>query len=239
MTPDTRPIAWQRMEILFEQRERELFKEAHHGLRDAAPSATVIGLRRGDDEALFRRKFLERASHRRYAAQPLPVDSLAKLLGCLRALSIDGKLKYAYGSAGSSYAVQTYLYVKPDRVSGLLPGTWLYHPVEHRLSSLRLDARIGGEVHYFDNRLIYESSAFSLFLVGRMEAIAPLYGDKSRDFALIEAGLMTQLLEMTAPSAGLGLCQIGDMQFDRVRDAFLLGPNDILVHSLTGGALPA
>ncbi|HEX8112636.1 MAG TPA: SagB/ThcOx family dehydrogenase [Kofleriaceae bacterium] len=183
------------------------------------------------------RRFLERRSERRYDAAPLPLDRLGELLGHLRAVSIDGKLKYGYGSAGSSYPVQTYLYVKPGRVDQLAPGTWYYHPVEHRLLSIRPEVRIESKVHYFENRSIFESSAFSIFFIGRMDAIAPLYGDKSRDFGLIEAGLMTQILELAATSAGIGLCQIGDMQFERVRDMFLLAPNDILLHSLLGGPL--
>jgi len=229
--------AWTRIAMLFDPHERELFKGARHGLRGADPDSVIVPFMKQEDEERLRRRFLERRSERRYAEAPLLLDALGELLGRLRAVSIDGKLKYGYGSAGSSYPVQTYLYVRPGRVDRLAPGTWHYHPLEHRLSSLRPEARIGSEVHFFENRSIFESSAFSIFFIGRMDAIAPLYGDKSRDFALIEAGLMTQILEMAALAAGVGLCQIGDLQFANVRDAFLLAPNDILLHSLIGGPL--
>jgi SagB-type dehydrogenase family enzyme len=191
----------------------------------------------GDEEHVLRR-IEERRTHRRYGSEPVSVASLGRLLASLRTVAINGKLKYAYGSAGSSYAVQTYLYVKPGRVEAVAPGTWYYDPVEHLLSSIDLAARFGADIHYFENRAIFESSAFSIYLIGRMDAIAPLYGEKSRDFALIEAGLMTELLELDAPAADLGLCQIGDFQFAKVRGALLLGPNDILLHSLIGGPLP-
>lgn len=224
--------------MLFDPRERELFKEARHGLRGAEPDSAVVDFTEREAEERLRIRLLERRSERRYDGTPLRLDALGELLERLRAVSIDGKLKYGYGSAGSSYAVQTYLYVRPGRVDRLAPGTWHYHPIEHRLSSLRPDARIGSDVHYFENRSIFESSAFSIFFIGRMDAIAPLYGEKSRDFALLEAGLMTQILEMAALAAGVGLCQIGDLQFAKVRDAFLLDPNDLLLHSLIGGPLP-
>lgn len=152
-------------------------------------------------------------------------------------MRIDGKLKYGYGSAGSSYPVQTYFYAKPGRVDDLASGTWYYHPVQHGLFAIRPDARIESSAHYFENRAIFESSAFSIFFIGRMDAIAPLYCDKSRDFALIEASLMTQILELAATAAEIGLCQIGDLQFARIRDAFDLAPNDLLLHSLIGGPL--
>jgi pyochelin synthetase len=229
--------AWTRIEMIFDVHQRELFKAAGHGLRPPAPDASLVRLESRDDERTFERRLLERRSERRYDDAPLAIEALGDLLGRLRALRIEGKLKYGYGSAGSSYPVQTYLYVKPERVDRLAPGTWYYQPVEHRLHSIRSDARIESKVHYLENRPIFDSSAFSIFFIGRMDAIAPLYGDKSRDFALIEAGLMTQVLELAATAAGIGLCQIGDMQFPRVRDAFSLAPNDILLHSLIGGPL--
>ena len=224
--------------MLFDLQQRELFKEARHGLRDTDPDSIVVSLPKTEDDEPLRQRLLERRSERRYAEQMLPLEALARLLGQLRPVSIDGKLKYGYSSAGSSYAVQTYLYVKPARVDLLAPGTWYYYPLEHKLVSLCPDARIGSDDYYRENRSIFESSAFSIFFIGRMDAIAPLYGEKSCDFALIEAGLMTQTLELAATAAGIGLCQIGDMRFEHVRDGFLLGQNDLLLHSLVGGLLP-
>lgn len=223
--------------MIFDPQQRERFKAAHHGLRAAEPAADAVSLTRREDEEQRNRRLRERRSERRFDGAPLGLDALADLLGQLGAASIDGKLKYGYGSAGSSYPVQTYLYVRPGRIDRLAPGTWYHHPVEHRLYAICPEARIESSVHYLENRPIFESSAFSIFFIGRMDAIAPLYGEKSRDFALIEAGLMTQVLELAATAAGIGLCQIGDMQFPRVRDAFLLGPDDILLHSLIGGPL--
>ncbi len=223
--------------MIFDPRQRELFKSARYGLRAVETDASAVHLPAREDDAHLTQRLLERRSERRYDPAPLPLGALGALLGQLRATSIGGKLKYGYGSAGSSYPVQTYLYVKPDRIDQLAPGTWYYHPVEHRLLSIRPEARIESGVHYFENRAIFESSAFSIFFIGRMDAIAPLYGDKSRDFSLVEAGLMTQALELEATPAGIGLCQIGDLQFAMIRDAFALATNDILLHSLIGGPL--
>jgi SagB-type dehydrogenase family enzyme len=223
--------------MIFDPGERERFKAAGHALRAVGPDATSAVLATPEDTDHVKQRFRARRSERRYDEAPLPLDRLAELLEQHRAVTIDGKLKYGYGSAGSSYPVQTYLYAKPGRVDHLAPGTWYYHPVQHQLFAIRPDARIESSAHYFENRAIFESSAFSIFFIARMDAIAPLYGDKSRDFALIEAGLMTQILELAATAAGIGLCQIGDLQFARIRDLFDLAPNDLLLHSLIGGPL--
>jgi hypothetical protein len=64
-----------------------------------------------------------------------------------------------------------------------------------------------------------------------------MYGERSRDFSLIEAGLISQLLETEAASRGVGLCQIGGLEFDRLRPLLALGEGHALLHSLVGGPL--
>ena len=149
---------------------------------------------------------------------------------------MDGKPKYLYASAGGLYPVQTYLYIKPERVEGLSGGIYYYHSVDHRVVLL------SGEVEFdrtvYDpliNRPIFDEAAFSIFLIAQLSAIAPMYGEHSRHFADIEAGLMAQLLETSAPSYGIGLCQIGGLDFERIRGSFDLEASHLLVHSLLGG----
>jgi rhizoxin synthesis polyketide synthase/nonribosomal peptide synthetase RhiB len=46
---------------------------------------------------------------------------------------------------------------------------------------------------------------------------------------------MSQLLEMSGEVYHIGLCQIGTIDFDRIRDLFDLDDTDELIHSLVGG----
>jgi hypothetical protein len=46
---------------------------------------------------------------------------------------------------------------------------------------------------------------------------------------------MSHALELAAAEAGIGLCHIGTVAFDRVRGLFRLDDGDVLVHSLVGG----
>jgi acyl carrier protein len=65
-----------------------------------------------------------------------------------------------------------------------------------------------------------------------------MYGELARDFSLLEAGYMSQLIMMEAARmGGLGLCPIGDMKFDPIRPLFHLDDNDILLHSFLGGGI--
>jgi len=143
--------------------------------------------------------------------------------------------KYRYPSAGDLYPVQVYLYVKPECIEGLAGGTYYYHPSKHELLRLSSEARLDRDLHAAHNRAIFDESAFSLFLVGQLNAIAPLYGEQSRDFCLLEAGYLGQLLMTAAPAAGLGLCPIGGLDFERVRPWLALDTGHEPLHSLLGG----
>jgi SagB-type dehydrogenase family enzyme len=160
-------------------------------------------------------------------------------LGSLRALEREQYAipKYRYPSAGSLYPVQTYLYLKPERVAGLDGGWYYYHPVRHELVRVGGEPGLGAEAYGEINRAIYEASAFALFLVGEMGAIAPIYGEKARDFSLLEAGYMGQLLMSESGSFELGLCPIGEVEGQVVRAGLDLGAGQEVLHSLVGGPI--
>jgi pyochelin synthetase len=127
--------------------------------------------------------------------------------------------------------------VKPGRVQGLSAGGYYYDPARHRLVRLSAPRLADADLHTPANRQIAERSTFSIFLVCDRAAITPLYGEKWRDFALIEAGLMAQLLETSAAEENLGLCQIGEVRFDELRALFRLEERHVHVHTLLGGGV--
>jgi nitroreductase len=72
-----------------------------------------------------------------------------------------------------------------------------------------------------------------------VDAIEPMYGERAMEYALLEAGLMSQLLETEGPDEGLGFCQIGGMDYGPVYPILDLGERDKLIYSLLGGGLPS
>ncbi|MEM8603687.1 MAG: phosphopantetheine-binding protein [Cyanobacteria bacterium P01_H01_bin.121] len=145
-----------------------------------------------------------------------------------------------YASAGSLYPVQAYLWVKPDRLAELAGGFYYYHPDHHQLMSLgkRIDLDTADiETIFGTNQPLAERSAFSLFLVGQLPAIEPIYGEQSRDLCLLEAGYMSQLLMETAPDHDLGLCPLGGLNAEPLTKAFDLDADHILLHGFVGGAI--
>jgi SagB-type dehydrogenase family enzyme len=214
---------------------RAAFKFQQRGIRAVDAGATVVPL--GGDPNLS--AAFSRRTVRTFQDGPVPLNDVAAILGELRPTRVPGRAlpKYRYPSAGDLYPVQAYLHVKPGGVVGLAPGTYYYHPLEHALVPLTPDAEIDRETHAPNNRRIFDDAAFGLFLVGRLSAVTPIYGDVARDFCLLEAGYIGQLLMTAAPGCRLGLCPIGGMDFDRVRALFQLEADDVFLHGFLAGAV--
>jgi SagB-type dehydrogenase family enzyme len=127
-------------------------------------------------------------------------------------------------------------YIKPNAIAEITPGIYYYNPVEHRLILIQENAQIDSKI-YGVNQSIFEQSAFAIFLMANFNAIHPIYGDKAKDFCLLEAGYISQLLMETAPKHEMGLCPIGTLEFERIQELFKLETNQILLHSFVGGSI--
>lgn len=212
------------------------FKLQQPSIRQLGPHCPSVAL---PPPALDEVAYLIRQSYRDFLTGPISLEQFGAMLACLKPHSFPQAVlpKYRYGSAGNLYPVQTYLYLKPEGVVGLAPGAYYYHPLEHRLIHLSAEALFGSELYDGPNRAIFERAAFGLFLVGELAAIEPLYGQLGRDFCLLEAGYMSHLLMEVAPTREIGLCPIGGLNFEPLRDHFALGKSQILLHSFLGGTI--
>ncbi|MDQ1739226.1 MAG: hypothetical protein QOE53_878, partial [Pseudonocardiales bacterium] len=217
---------------------RQEFKAAGLGRRSFGPGAPAVPLAAPTDPR-FARRYAELRSVRQFDTEPVPTGALAELLSWLSQRELEGRAKYLYGSAGSSYPVQTYLYVKPDRVAGVAGGAYYYDPGAHQLVAVGLGRTLSPDAYdYFVNRPVFSAAAFALFLVADLAAIEPLYGPESLGFCQIEAGAMAQLLTMAAPEQGLGLCGIGSVERAELDPLLDLSPTHQLIYSMVGGLRP-
>jgi SagB-type dehydrogenase family enzyme len=195
-------------------------------------------LRRFDSEISYpliptNHRAVVRRSHRHFVLEALPFEGLSNLLSVLCVAEND---RYNFGSAGGLYPVQVYLHVKPERVRDLNGGIYYLHPTEHSLILINTSQEIPRNIHLpFVNMSAFDECAFSIFLVGDLASIAPIYPERAVHFVTLEAGAMVQLLEENAEVTGLGLCQIGALDFDSICHLFQLNENHIFVHCLIGG----
>jgi len=224
--------------VLTDPAERLQFKLKQAGIRNFDTTPAEIALPTADTSDAT---YLARQSYRQFLDEPITLNQLGQLLNCLNSRSYPNGIlpKYRYGSAGSLYPIQCYLYVMPDRITDLAGGFYYYHPTNHKLMLLSSDTNVSGELHGGTNQIIFDQSAFSLFLVAEYQAIEPMYGSSARDFSLLEAGYMSQLLMMEASDYDIGLCPIGGMNFEPIQAEFGLTASQEMVHSFIGGGIAA
>ena len=224
--------------VLIDPVERIEFKLKQLGLRQIPPTQHSIELPKPEFDEILKQAYLQRQSYRQFLDKAISLKQLGEFLSCLLPITLDSSPlpKYRYASAGGLYPVQVYLYVKPNRVEGLESGFYYYNPSYHRLVFLSAGSDINSRI-YQKNQLIFEEAAFSLFLIGQLSAIAPMYGEVTRDFCMLEAGYISQLLMETAPKYEIGLCPIGSIEFEKLRDLLALESSQILLHNMVGGGI--
>jgi amino acid adenylation domain-containing protein len=223
-------------ELIIDPDAREAFRLESRGIREFGDGWGALVLEREQSAADLSERVPRRRATRRFLPDPVPLASLGAWLAELSQMRQDGGVKYAYGSAGSCYAVQTYLYAKHGGISGCGAGTFYYHPIKHCLVPLTLGRELDPAIHDpFINRPIFERARFSLFFVSQPGAIEPMYGELAWRFSLIEAGAMAHALECSAWRFGLGVCPIGMLDFAAVRPLFHLDEGQELLHAHVGG----
>ncbi len=186
-----------------------------------------------------RQSYYRRQSHRAFGKEPIATADLGALLACLSPIRAPGYPfpKYRYPSAGNLYPVQTYIYTKAGRVGELEEALYYYHPVERALRMVSNDPGVSAKQFGTVNAPVFEESAFALILVARLSAIEPLYGEDARDFCLIEAGYMGQLLMEAAPESLLGMCPVGKLEFAAIRARLGLDEDCVFAHAFLCGSV--
>ena len=219
-------------EMLTDLLARQAFKDGHRGIRhdlDDSPAVAWPAAEQESESAAVRR------SVRTFDDRPVALESLRALISTTRMGTRGGEPSFRYPSAGGAYPVQLYVLVAPGRVRDLPGGSYYYHPERDCLVLLDPQGTLPASAHADINRAAFRESAFSLFLIGRMDAIVPLYGELSWDFTVFEAGALTQLLSQTAAEAGLGLCSVGTVDVSALPELFGLVEGDRFLHTLVGG----
>ncbi|HTI21479.1 MAG TPA: amino acid adenylation domain-containing protein [Kutzneria sp.] len=224
--------------IAFDPAAKKAFKEAKIAQRELAVDAERLALPAGGAQETL--ELFDARSFRDFVETPMDVKALTELLALAAAGQLGGNAKRRYPSAGGFYPVQVYLYVRHDRIAGVDGGLYFLHPEERSLVRLDPELRVSAETQVQHNKAIVGGAAFGLFLVSTPAAIAPAYGERlATRYSGIEAGHISQLLMTAAPAKGLGLCPVGEMDFESIKHHFRLDEDQELLVSLWGGALTA
>ncbi|GAB3555664.1 hypothetical protein GCM10027444_33910 [Actinopolyspora lacussalsi] len=216
----------------FSRESRDAFKSGEWNRRRPLPGEESVPLSRYGFAA---QQFTWRSSHREFGERCLPLESFTRLLELLAHGSGAEGGRRLHPSAGDTYSVQVYLHVRPEAVEGLSGGLYHYEPYEHALWRISREQPLTRNEHFVHNRPLFDAAGFGIYLVGREDGIAPIYGADAERLLMLEAGYMGQLLMSGQARSGIGLCPIGTLSFEPLRSAFGLKSSDVYLHAMLGG----
>ncbi|MFF9118737.1 AMP-binding protein [Streptomyces massasporeus] len=220
-------------DVLHRLQDRQALKDRRPGLRHDLDDAAGIDLAPEHTERIALRRTV-----RRFGGGPVPAAAVEALLAALRETDTGAGPHRAYPSAGGAYSVQVYAVVKAGAVDGLPGGCYYHHPVHNRLVPLTPVHALHADDHHEVNRAVALRAGFAIHLVGRTEAVRPLYGELAEQFMAYEAGAIGQLLMTLAAEYDIGLCPVAGLRPDTLVGALDLAVGDVVLHTLLGGAAP-
>lgn len=160
----------------------------------------------------------ERHSVRRYADTPLPEETVMDLLWAANGISRENGRRTAPSAIN---AQDILLYVcRAD-------GVYRYDPVAASLEPVtRTDIRPMMEAH---NHFIY-TVPLTILLVSDQTRFEPRPNNRNRDFAFMDAGMVSENISLYCTSLGLGtVCCAPPMDLDAIRAALGLTGQQIPV----------
>ena len=148
-----------------------------------------------------------RRSKREFAAGALQRAEVGQLLWAAQGITDLSEGRRTAPSAGALYPLRLYLVV--SRVDGLLPGTYYYDPLHHRLerrSAREPRAQLAAAAY---GQSWTADSAILVIIAGVEARLSHKYGRRAERYMTLEAGHAAQNLLLQATAMGLGATPVG------------------------------
>jgi amino acid adenylation domain-containing protein len=212
--------------------KEELHRQQLH-VRRFAPGAKTVDLPAWEAEAGY---YALRTAKRTYREGPVSFGHFSGFLALLAANPRPVGARFLHASVIAPHALKVFVYVKDGGVENVPEGLYRYDGErrELRLITRALSADLKSCYTPF-NRKHYQLAKFCLFLASPAEALKPVLGEDGTFFALLESGYVGQLLLDRQAEFELGVCPIGGMRYEKIRDDFQLAAADVFLHSFVGG----
>jgi SagB-type dehydrogenase family enzyme len=176
----------------------------------------------------------QRRSLRKYSEEPLSRDELSFLLWAtqwVRDFRSNEKVEVAFRnvpSAGARHPFETYLLV--NKVEGINPGIYYYHPTKHGLVLFREGSEWAETVckGTFDQEMVL-SSAVTFMWVAIPQRTTWRYSQRGYRYLYLDAGHVGQNLHLAAEAIGAGACMIGAYYDEGMNEILNLGGREAFV----------
>ena len=158
----------------------------------------------------------------------------SELLDSMRQDSSSGEIVYTYPSAGGLYPVDIYIFVKNGRVEGIDGGIYEYIPSSHALKLVSSE-EIPARSHFFGNKEIFRTSAFSMYFFYNAGASMPKYHGIGYYYVIVDSGIMLGRLTDKAEELQLGSCIIGVFDMKKAASYLSTDSEQVYLHCMEFG----
>lgn len=182
------------------------------------PAAPRVALPEPDsaDGITVEQAIARRRSTRSYAAEPLSLPELSRLLRMSAGINGEryGNRLRAAPSSGALFPIEVYCVAQ--NVDGLEPGVYHYGVLGHELALLRGGDFRGEVVRQGLAQEFLGQAGVVLFMTVIFQRMRWKYQDRTYRYGLIEAGHIGQNVYLAATSMGLGACSVGAFMDDAI-----------------------
>lgn len=176
-----------------------------------------VGLSSVDAENALEEAIVQRRSQRVFAAEPVTLDELSRLLYLSYGKTdpTEGSFLRAVGSGGATFPLEAY--VLALRVTDLETGVYHYNVEHHCLEVVdRRDCSQVVHEELYTGGIDVDDAALVVVYTAVFRRSTAKYLDRGYRMILMEAGAAAHNLCLVATSQGLGTCQIGGFLDDEL-----------------------
>jgi len=160
-----------------------------------------------------------RRSIRDYAADPLSMEQISRLLHAAQGITASRLGFRATPSAGALYPIELYPIV--HAVAGLEPGIYHYAVQEHEVEQVEAGDFRGATTRAGLGQSFLGQAGACLVLSAVFQRTRWRYRERTYRYVMLEAGHVVQNVYLAAASMGLGACAVGAFLDDALNE--LLG----------------
>jgi SagB-type dehydrogenase family enzyme len=181
------------------------------------------------------RTIMERRSIRRYSHKPLNLKQLSLLLWSSYGCIDQGCRRRTVPSAGATYPMEIYVFIRRNGVENVGPGMYYYEPERHVLI-LRRRGDYSEELYRacLHQRWVRDAPV-NIVVTSLYEKTTAWYGERGFRYIFIEAGHIGQNIYLVATLLGLGTVGVGAFIDDEVRRIIGLSDKYLVIYILPVG----
>jgi SagB-type dehydrogenase family enzyme len=150
-----------------------------------------------------------RRSIREFSPTALSLEDLSQLLWAAQGVTEPESGGRSAPSAGATYPLELFVFVKKDGVKGFGSGVYRYRPLDHSLIRVASEDRVKALMEATLYQEFISDAPVNIVVAARYERTTARYGSRGVRYVYIEVGHVGQNISLEAVSLGLASVMVG------------------------------